>query len=174
VFGRLDEEMDALDAAGAPFAICPGVTAATAAAASARVSLTRRRRNSSLRLLTGHDVDGFAAQDWRALAAPGAVAAIYMGLRAAAFLRDQLLAAGADPDTPVTAVENASRKDERILSAPLGRLPDALAQAGLGGPAILFLGVEPRADGADAFAWARIDDGVMADIAALRAAGDFL
>lgn len=173
LFGRLDEEMDALDAASVPFAICPGVTSATAAAASARVSLTRRRRNSSLRLLTGHDVDGFAEQDWRALAAPGATAAIYMGLRAAAFLRARLLQAGADPETPVTAVENASRAEERIVSAPLRRLPEALAEAALGGPAILFLGVAPRAEAADAFAWARLDDGFMADIAALRAAGDF-
>jgi hypothetical protein len=42
-------------------------------------SLTRRDRNSDLRILTAHDIEGFAEHDWRALARPGAVAAIYMG-----------------------------------------------------------------------------------------------
>ncbi|PKP64117.1 MAG: uroporphyrinogen-III C-methyltransferase [Alphaproteobacteria bacterium HGW-Alphaproteobacteria-8] len=144
VFGRLDEEMDALDAAGVAFEIVPGVTAAAAAAASIKVSLTRRGRNKALRILTGHDVDGFAEQDWRGLAAPGATAAIYMGLRAARFVQGRLMLHGADPATPVTAVENASRGGEKIVSAPLSRLPEALAEAGGRGPAILFVGLSPR------------------------------
>jgi uroporphyrin-III C-methyltransferase/precorrin-2 dehydrogenase/sirohydrochlorin ferrochelatase len=144
VFGRLDEELDALDAAGVAHEIIPGVTAAAAAAASAGVSLTRRGRNKALRFLTGHDVDGFAEHDWRALAAPGATAAIYMGVRAARFLQGRLMLHGAAPDTPMTAVENASRAEEKIVSAPLSRLPEALAEAGVTGPAILFLGLSPR------------------------------
>ena len=79
VFGRLDEEMDALDAAGVDWAIVPGITAASAAAANTRVSLTRRGRNSALQFLTAHDVNGFADQQWRELAKPDAVAAIFMG-----------------------------------------------------------------------------------------------
>jgi uroporphyrin-III C-methyltransferase len=168
VYGRLDEEMDALDAAGVPFEICPGVTAALAAAASARVSLTRRGRNSSLRVLTGRDVDGFAEHDWRALAAPGATAAIYMGVGAADFLRTRLLRAGADPSTPVTAVDNASRPNERTAAAVLGELPDALRRAGVSGPSILLLGLSPR-DAAP-----RAAEPSAPTLAALRAAGDFL
>ena len=144
VFGRLDEEMDALDAAAIAFEITPGVTSAAAAAATLKVSLTRRGRNRSLRLITGHDADGFAEHDWHALAAPGATAAVYMGLRAARFLQGRLLLHGADPATPVTAVENASRPEGRIVSAPLSRLPEALGEAGLAGPAVLFLGLAPR------------------------------
>ncbi|HKK36266.1 MAG TPA: siroheme synthase CysG [Paracoccaceae bacterium] len=144
VFGRLDEEMDALDAAGVAFDVTPGVTSAAAAAATLKVSLTKRGRNKSFRLITGHDADGFAEHDWRALAAPGATAAVYMGLRASRFLQGRLLLHGADPATPVTAVEHASRPEQRILSAPLSRLPEALREAGLTGPAILFLGLAPR------------------------------
>ncbi len=62
--------------------------------------LTRRGRNSGLRILTGHDVEGFAEHDWRELARPGAVAAIYMGKRGARFLQGRLLMHGADPATP--------------------------------------------------------------------------
>ncbi len=149
VFGRLDEEMDALDAAGIPFEIVPGITAASAAAASLGVSWTKRGRNAAFRLLTGHDVAGFAEHDWRGLAQPGeggAVqpAAIYMGVRAARFLAGRLLMHGAAADTPVTAIENVSRLDQRIVATTLDRLPDALTGAGITGPAILFLGLSPR------------------------------
>jgi len=145
MFARLDEEMDALDSAGVDWAIVPGITAASAAAAGTRVSLTRRGRNSALKFLTAHDVDGFADQDWRDLAKPDAVAAIYMGKRAATFLRGRLLMFGASGDVPVTVVENASRADQRILQATLMTLPEVLAASDVTGPAVLLLGLAPRA-----------------------------
>ena len=144
VFARLDEETEALDAAGIDWAVVPGITAASAAAAALGTSLTRRDRNSELRLLTGHDLKGFAEHDWRALAAPGAVAAIYMGKRAARFLQGRLLMHGATPDIPVTAVENASRPDQRIIPTRLDRLVTALDEAAPTGPVVLMLGLAPR------------------------------
>ncbi|MEM9278075.1 MAG: siroheme synthase CysG, partial [Pseudomonadota bacterium] len=63
VFGRLDEEMDALDEAEIRFEIVPGITTASAAAAQLNVSLTKRRRNSALRIMTAHDIKGFAEHD---------------------------------------------------------------------------------------------------------------
>ncbi|EIE52657.1 uroporphyrinogen-III C-methyltransferase [Salipiger aestuarii] len=144
VFGRLDEETTALDAAGIAFHVTPGLTAASAAAASLGVSLTRRGRNSDLRLLTGHDVKGFAEQDWRALARPGAVAAIYMGKRAARFLQGRLMMHGADPQTPVTVVANAARPTERRLPATLSSLAADLDASHIDGPAVLLLGLAPR------------------------------
>jgi uroporphyrin-III C-methyltransferase len=143
VFARLDEEIDALDAAGIGWEIVPGITAAAAAAAAIGQSLTARRRNGALVLLTGHDVAGFAEQDWRALARPGAVAAIYMGRRAARFLQGRLMMHGAAPGTPVTLVENASRADERVLAASLATLPAAAAACA--GPAVILWGLAPRA-----------------------------
>ncbi|MEZ5824105.1 MAG: siroheme synthase CysG [Geminicoccaceae bacterium] len=144
IFGRLDEEMDALDWAGIDFEIVPGITSAMAAAARLQVSLTKRRRNSSLRILTGHDIDGMAEHDWRELAKPGAVACIYMGVRAARFLQGRLMLFGAAPQTPMTVVENVSRADEKILSATLADLPQRLRDNDINGPAIIFLGLSPR------------------------------
>ncbi len=143
VFGRLDEELDALDAAGIAWEIVPGVTSAAAAAAEIGRSLTRRGRNSAVSLVTAQDSAGFAEQDWRALAAPGAVAALYMGLRAARFVQGRLMLHGADPATPVTAVENAGRRERRTVATTLADLPQALAAEGIGGPAILFLRLAP-------------------------------
>ncbi|PIB25160.1 uroporphyrinogen-III C-methyltransferase [Amylibacter kogurei] len=145
IFGRLDEEMDALSNAGIPFDVIPGITSASAAAASIGQSLTKRGRNSTFRILTGHDVDGFADHDWRALARTGSTAAIYMGKRASRFLAGRLLMHGADSATPITIVENASRADQHILSTSLGALPDLMDQVALDGPAIILLGLAPRA-----------------------------
>lgn len=145
VYGRLDEELDALHAAGINHAIIPGVTAANAASAQIGQSLTKRGRNGALRFLTGHDVKGFAEHDWRVLARPGEVAAIYMGARGARFLQGRLMMHGAAPDTPITAVENASRSDARVIASTVARLPADLADAAPDGPVILMLGLAPRA-----------------------------
>ncbi len=148
VFGRLDEEIDAVDAAGITWHIVPGITAASASVASIGQSLTKRGRNSSVRFLTGHDIKGFADHDWKVLARPGEVAAIYMGKRAARFIQGRLMMHGADPATPVTLVENASRADQRVLSSTLGRLSDDVAGAAMDGPALTLFGLAPR-DAAD-------------------------
>ena len=142
VFGRLDEETAALDAAGIAWSVVPGITAASAAAADIGVSLTRRGRNSALTVLTGHDVDGFAEQDWRRMAQPGQAAAIYMGKRASTFLRGRLLMFGAAPDTPVTVVFKASRGDRTIVGTTLLGLPEAVEGDG---PAVILFGLAPRA-----------------------------
>ena len=144
IYGRLDEEMDALDAAGIAFEIVPGITTALAAAARAKVSLTQRGRNSDLRILTGQDINGFAEHDWHGLARPGAVAAIYMGMRSARFLQGRLLMHGADPATPMTIVENISRHDEAAVATTLGGLEASIRNAGLRGPAIILFGLSPR------------------------------
>lgn len=141
IYARLDEEVAALTAAGIAFEVVPGITSASAAAASLGVSLTRRGRNSALRILTGHDVNGFTEQDWRGLSAPGVAAAIYMGKRAARFISGRLLMHGADSHTIVTAIENVSRPDQTIIETTVANLPtDLHANAG-DGPVILLLGI---------------------------------
>ena len=145
VFGRLDEEIDACEAAGVTWHIVPGITAASAAVAGIGQSLTKRGRNSSVRFLTGHDVAGFADHDWAALAREGEVAAIYMGKKSARFLQGRLIMHGADRATTVTVIENASRPDQRVLSTTLDTLPADLAEAKMTGPALTFYGLAPRA-----------------------------
>ena len=142
IFGRLDEEIEALEAHGLSFTILPGLTASTVAAAEIGQSLTRRGRNASLRIVTGHDMAGFAEQDWHGLAAPGQVAAIYMAKKSARFVQGRLMMHGADPATPVTLVENVSRPDQNVIAATLATLPEAASRAT--GPAIILYGLAPR------------------------------
>ncbi|XHY18117.1 Siroheme synthase (plasmid) [Pseudoseohaeicola sp. NH-UV-7] len=145
VFGRLDEEIDAVDAARIGWHIVPGITSASAAVAAIGQSLTKRTRNSSVRFLTGHDMKGFAYHDWAALARAGEVAAIYMGKKSARFIQGRLIMHGADRATPVTVIENASRPDQRVLETTLAALPADLARAEMSGPALTFYGLAPRA-----------------------------
>jgi len=143
VFGRLDEEISALEAVGLAYRILPGLTTASVAAAALGQSLTQRGRNAGLRILTGHVMEGFAEQDWCGLARAGEVAAIYMGKKSARFLQGRLMMHGAAADTPVTVVENASRPDQRVFAATLATLPAVVAD--ISGPAILLYGLAPRA-----------------------------
>ncbi len=143
IFGRLDEEIAALECAGLAYAILPGLTSASVAAAAIGQSLTRRGRNASLRIVTGHDMAGFAEQDWRGMARAGEVAAIYMGRKSARFVQGRLMMHGADPATPVTLVENVSRPDQRIHACRLASLPETAARTT--GPVVILYGLPPRA-----------------------------
>ena len=144
VFGRLDEEIDALDAHGLSWHIVPGITAASAAVAALGHSMTKRGRNASVRFLTGHDMKGFADQDWESLAKPNEVAAIYMGKKSARFVQGRLLMFGASPQTQISIVENASRCDMRIFETSLGELVQTLHSNDVSGPALIFYGLAPR------------------------------
>lgn len=144
LFGRLDEEIQALSDADIVWCIVPGITAASAASAAIGQSLTCRQRNSSIQFLTGHDMAGFAHHDWRTLARPGHVAAIYMGMRAARFLQGHLLMQGALASTPISIIISASRPDQRIISATLSTLVDHIQAESITGPAILLYGLEPH------------------------------
>lgn len=144
IFGRADEEIDALEGAGISYDIVPGITAAASAAAEIGASLTTRGHNKAVSLLTGHGAKGFAEHDWKSLAAPHARAAIYMGVGASRFIQGRLLLRGAAKDLPVTIVENASRPNQKIVATYLSNLPQDIEKLSIKGPAILLLGYSPK------------------------------
>ena len=145
IFGRATEELEACRAAGITVRICPGVTAASAAAASVGTSLTLRGLARKLTFVTAHARAGEALSlDWTALADPEATLAIYMGKAAAGPLSTELVRAGLSPDTPVVMVENASLPDERIFRTRLDLLALAARTALGDGPALLLIGEAMR------------------------------
>lgn len=143
VFGRAVEEIEAVEAAGFRVEVIPGVTAALAAAATARLPITERGKRRALTMLTGMSKDGPAAYDWRSLARSGQTLAVYMGVKAGPGIAQNLLSAGLDPATPVSLVENASLDTEKVATGRLDQLSDLVTSAGIQGPAILFIGVAP-------------------------------
>ena len=143
VFGRGAEEVDALQAAGLPVTVVPGITAALGCAASVGISLTDRRVASAVTFVTGHNAEGNDIA-WPALAAQGHTLAIYMGVTEAASVRDRLLDAGTSPHTPVAIVENGTRPDQRVSTgrlADLARLAAGHVPArGDAGPSLIIVG----------------------------------
>ncbi len=148
VFGRAVEEIEAVEAAGIRVTVVPGVTAALAAAANARLPITERGKRRSLTIMTGQTRDGPAEHDWAALARAGQTLAVYMGVKPGPDIARQLIEAGLDPLTPVSIVENASLAAERTVTGALRDTAELLASGGITGPAILFIGVAPLASGA--------------------------
>lgn len=144
VYGRLEEELSALEHADIDYDIVPGITSALSAAAAARVSLTKRHRNSSVRFITGQDIKGFAEHDWESLSTPGCVSVVYMGRSAARFVQGRLLLHGTKAETPITIVENASRADQRIIATSLSKLVRCIDVEKLNGPLVMLIGLEPR------------------------------
>jgi uroporphyrin-III C-methyltransferase/precorrin-2 dehydrogenase/sirohydrochlorin ferrochelatase len=140
IFGRASEEMDALRAAGIPFSIVPGVTAASGAAAAAGVSLTDRRLGSALVFVTAQRCKGNPPPNWKAVAKLGAAAAIYMPGGHESDLARELMEAGLAPETPCFVIARASRPDQQVIETTLSGLPHA---AQLPAPALLLVGVMP-------------------------------
>ena len=135
VFGRLDEELEALAAAGIACEVVPGVTAAIAAAADLQRPLTRRGAGRSVALSTAMTRAG------ELVATRGADTEVfYMAGRQLAALSRRLIAAGWAPDTPVAVVSRAGWPDQHGSDHRVETLPEAVVLHG-GRPTVVIVGV---------------------------------
>ncbi|MBX6393191.1 MAG: uroporphyrinogen-III C-methyltransferase [Burkholderiales bacterium] len=139
LFGRAQEEMDALEAAGIEYEVVPGITAALAASAEIGVSLTRRGLSRNLTFVTPRVGEMERESDWAAAALHADTAAIYMGAGEAARIAETLIARGRAADTPVALVESASLPEAAVRYGVLSELPALAASCG-NGPALILLG----------------------------------
>jgi uroporphyrin-III C-methyltransferase len=138
LFGRAQEEIDALAAAGIAVEVVPGVTAALASSAALGISLTRRGTSRSVVFATPRVGPGEGASDWIAAVLCADTAVIYMGAGEAQALADTLVERGLAPDTPVAVVQDASLPGE---SCHVGRLRDLAGLAAeAGGPSTIVIG----------------------------------
>ncbi|HET7765148.1 MAG TPA: uroporphyrinogen-III C-methyltransferase [Burkholderiales bacterium] len=138
LFGRAQEEIDALRRAGVDFEIVPGVTAATAAAAELGVSLTRRGLSRHVVFATPRAAEGERGNDWAASVLAADTAVLYMGAGLAEPISAELMARGRPPGTPVALVENASLPERKVLFGTLAELPALARQTGYGPTIVLF------------------------------------
>ena len=149
LFGRAHEEIAALELASVRYEVVPGVTAALAAAAEIGTSLTQRGVVRSVTFATPRVGEGESANNWSNSIAAADAGAIYMGAGRATSIARELVAAGMSPLLPVAIVENASLPDVRVIYTTLAALP-AIANAGVAGPALIFIGAQFRARAAPA------------------------
>jgi uroporphyrin-III C-methyltransferase / precorrin-2 dehydrogenase / sirohydrochlorin ferrochelatase len=147
IFGRAGEEISALRDAGVGFEVIPGVTAASAAAASAQIALTDRRVASQLIFLSAHRREGEFERDLKSVPRTGATLVIYMPgrdyQRIACALRD----AGMSDETPCLIVSQASSPEESIYRTDLASLADVPVPPT---PALVIVGAVAAAAKAEA------------------------
>jgi uroporphyrin-III C-methyltransferase len=139
LFGRAQEELDALAAEGIEAEVVPGVTAALAAAASLRASLTRRGIARTVAFLTPRVGRGETASEWLPAAMAADSVALYMAAGAAASIAGALIEAGKPGDTPVALVQDATLEGEARTFTTLAalrvvQLPPA------SGPVVMLVG----------------------------------
>ncbi len=142
IFGRANEEIAGLLAAGVPVNVVPGVTAALGAAASLQVSLTERDVARRLQFVTAHAKDGRLPEDidWQALSDARAATVVYMGIKTMDALVGKLLAHGLDAATPAVLIERATQALERRFVGTVAAMPAIAAAAAPDGPCLLMIG----------------------------------
>ena len=147
IFGRAGEEISAVREAGVDFEVIPGVTAASAAAASAQIALTDRRAASQIIFLSAHRREGELERDLKSVPRTGATLVIYMPgsnyERLARALRD----AGISGETACLIVSQASGPQESIYRTDLASLTSVPAPPA---PALLIVGAVAAAAKAEA------------------------
>jgi uroporphyrin-III C-methyltransferase len=138
LFGRAQEEIDALRRAGVDFEIVPGVTAATAAAAELGLSLTRRGLSRHVVFVTPRAAEGERGNDWAASVLAADTAVLYMGAGLAQAISAELIRRGKPADTPAALVESVSLPERRVLLGTLANLPELARKTGYGPTIVLF------------------------------------
>lgn len=141
-FGRLEEEIDALKAAGIDYEIIPGVPSACAAAAAAGIPLTRRLTARRVQFVTGHDVRGALPDDLNlaALADAQATTVVFMGQRTFPAFAQMLMEAGLPTDTPALLAEGVSTPAQALHRMSIAELAGKLSEGVSDAPALILYG----------------------------------
>jgi uroporphyrin-III C-methyltransferase len=149
MFGRADEEIQALKNLGIAVEVVPGITAALAAAAAIQQSLTLRGVSRSVAFVTlaqgTENTTSAQGEQLQPLKNPNADTLVYyMGRKDAAQIAGQLIAANQNHDaaTPVHILEAASTPRERHWSSTLGELANGKANNwfNVASPALIMIG----------------------------------
>jgi uroporphyrin-III C-methyltransferase len=139
IFGRAQEEIDALKEANIPVEVVPGITSALAAAASLQISLTKRGVSRSVSFATPRVGRDEIAGEWMRASANSDTTILYMALGEAESVQNALISEGMSAATPFIIIENVSLDNERKISGNIGQLAQ-VASVEINGPAILCIG----------------------------------
>ncbi|OWY60883.1 uroporphyrinogen-III C-methyltransferase, partial [cyanobacterium TDX16] len=117
VFARGGEEAAALQDAGVPYEVVPGITSAIAAPAYAGIPVTLRHSSTSFTVVTGHEDPsvGEGTVDWSAVAKVGGTIVVLMGMARIERITQALIEGGRSPQTPAAAVQWGTRPTQRTV-----------------------------------------------------------
>lgn len=142
IFGRGSEEAAALVAAGVPFEVVPGVTAAIAAGEYAGFSVTHRDHASAVAFVTGHEdpTKDASSLDYQILAKFPGTLVFYMGWHRLKQIAASLIASGKSENTPVAVISHASWPSQQTVTATLETIAERVASTGLRPPSLIVVG----------------------------------
>jgi len=140
IFGRGGEELESLAAAGIPFQVVPGITAASGCASYAGIPLTHRDYSQSVRFLTGHTKDGRVPLEWDLLVKEQQTLVFYMGLAGLPDICDQLLKHGMSSSTPVAVIQQGTTQTQKVVVGNLDRVSDLAVEKEIQAPTIIIIG----------------------------------
>ncbi|HYW29594.1 MAG TPA: uroporphyrinogen-III C-methyltransferase [Gaiellales bacterium] len=151
IFGRGGEEALALEAAGIPWEVVPGISSAYAVPAYAGIPVTQRGMAAQFTVVTGHEdpTKESSDLDWASLARTPGTLVFLMGVRSLAGNAARLIEHGMDAGTPAAVISQGTRPEQRTVTATLGGIAEAAA--GMQAPAITLVG--PVAALHDRLAW---------------------
>ena len=138
VFGRGGEEVQALQAAGIPYALIPGVSSAVAVPEHLGLPVTHRGLARSFTVVTGHTKDD-STESWEALAKLEGTLVFLMGVHRLAEICQELIRHGKAKDTPASILFRGYGSDEERVDGTLETLP-AEAAGKLRTPGIIVVG----------------------------------
>lgn len=140
IFGRGGEELEQIAAAGIPFTVVPGITAASGCAAYAGIPLTHRDHAQSVRLLTGHLKAGSPSLPWAELIHERQTLVLYMGLVGFAEISAQLIAHGLRADMPAAVVSKGTTPEQVVITGTVGSLPAQIRHQAISAPTLIIIG----------------------------------
>lgn len=140
VFGRGGEEVLALEAAGVPYEVVPGVTSAIGALAAAGIPVTHRGKAESFHVITGHTAGEEEPERFRQYAKLEGTLVFLMGVGNLSLIAEQLLKGGRPGDTPAAIVEQGAGVRQRRIDASLEGIVQAAGEQRVKPPAILVVG----------------------------------
>lgn len=144
VFGRVSEECDALQNANIPYAIVPGITAASGMAAYSGMPLTDRRYAQSVRFITATLKNPEDEPDWSGMVTQSGKSqdtlVFYMGLKRIGTIAQRLISHGMKADMPCAVVDQATQQQQQIITGNLRNIADLVAAKVIEGPALLVVG----------------------------------
>lgn len=140
IFGRGGEEIQELFAAGIPFQIVPGITAASGCSAYAGIPLTHRDYAQSVRFLTGHLKEGSPELPWNELVYENQTLVLYMGLVGLESICEKLIAHGQRPTMPVALISKGTTPEQQVVVGTLADIAEKVSLYEIQAPTLTIIG----------------------------------
>lgn len=141
IYGAVREQMDRLEEKNIPYDVCPGVSSFCGAAASLKAEYTLPDVSQTIIISRAEGRTPVPEKEnLKALAAHQSTMILFLSSGLAQKVKEELLAGGYSPDTPVAVVYKATWPEEKILRTTLEKLPQEMEKEGISKTALIIVG----------------------------------